>query len=199
MSPSLTAGSLLGAQTDHLHIETSDSMNTWKFSHLDPTPPAYTRSTLHPSGDRNRHGQTNILCRDRPMPHKNHKWPPPWQVQLCLSQNVLCNSLQIWPCIFVYHTEHTQVASVRMNKSSKMLCSSAFVCIDHTPSENYLVVAPAISRHFSILFVFPVVSPPFFAVRSFSSACWRSRSQLTDAMCCQSYFLLYRSDLFYLE
>lgn len=45
-------------------------------SNLDPTPPAYTRSTLHPSGDRNRHGQTNILCRDRPMPHKNHKWPP---------------------------------------------------------------------------------------------------------------------------
>lgn len=35
MSPSLTAGSLLGAQTDHLHIETSDSMNTWKFSHLE--------------------------------------------------------------------------------------------------------------------------------------------------------------------
>lgn len=176
MSLSLIAGSLLGARTDHLHTETFYSKNTWKFSHLDPTHPAYTRSTLHPSGDRNRHGQTDIWCHDRPMPRKNHKWPPPWQVQQCLFQNVWCNSLQIWPCISVYHSEHTQGASVKMNRSSKMPCSSVFVCIDHTPSENYTVVVPMISRHFAVPFVFPVVSLPFFAALSFSLAYWWSPS-----------------------
>lgn len=60
----------------------------------------------------------------------------------------------------------------------------------HIPSENYLVAEPVISQHFLVPFVFPVVSPPFFAVLSFSSACWRSPSQLTDAMYRQSYFLL---------
>lgn len=41
----------------------------------------------------------------------------------------------------------------------------------HIPSENYLVAEPVISQHFLVPFVFPVVSPPFFAVLSFSSAC----------------------------